>query len=377
MAERDSEIPPEREKRSEQPTRNVIRVKVPGSDAERSAPRAHPVDQWTPAPSVNARPTPQTGRTMAGFPVAEQTVGSRDKPRIKVLGVQVVDAHVSSRAIPGTTPVGNEITVSTAGALQTTSPVEQHLDTALVGTELAVSAPPVGGPLDRAETSWRSVEVVHHRGEEPPDPRIPLLATPESSAAEDYRVLRQKLRMSAPEASIIAVASPLEPGLSTEVAINLALALGEDATEPTLVVDANFGDPALADTLGISPPECFASQMRSMKPLEPSEATWTVMSLGFEHVHFLAIDPKSETAFRRFDPPVFRSALNALRTNTEYKLIIVDLPPPLRSAGFNLAGDLVDGVLLAGLSRTTRGKHLRLAAERLAPVPVLGSVLLK
>jgi MinD-like ATPase involved in chromosome partitioning or flagellar assembly len=160
------------------------------------------------------------------------------------------------------------------------------------------------------------------------------------------------------------------------VAINLALAQGEDATEAVLVVDGNFGQPMLSRLVGASPPECFARQIRENAELSDDDATWSAMSVGFEHVHVLAIDPESDLSTRRFDPPAFRAALSALK-NGPYRYVFVDLPPPLRSSGFNLAGDVVDGVVLTGVARTTRAKHMRLAAERLLPVPVVATVLFR
>jgi Mrp family chromosome partitioning ATPase len=172
------------------------------------------------------------------------------------------------------------------------------------------------------------------------------------------------------------LAAPREHGLSSEIAVNLALALGEDSSKPVLIVDANHVIPSIAALLGVTPPECFAIQMRSNLERRLDQKHWVATSIGFDHVHLLAIDPNTEPEKRRFDPPTFREALAALK-RSPYSHVLVDLAPPLLSAGVNLAGEEADGVLLAALARTTRGSHLKQTAERLAPLPVLGTVLFR
>ncbi len=365
----------------------VIRVQVPGTNPPPPvAPNPGYAKDWVRSPG---QPAPEVagklggmGGTLAG--IQPRSSGAARSPSVKVLGVSMVESTGTTvqEEEPLKTSTGfaaphdpPQATVhSPATALARVSGTPQT--PTVVGTELAlVRHAPQPRDDNGGSISVGLIEALAHHPRPPGAAAVPLLHDPESAAAAEYRVLRHRLRVAAPDARVLAVAAPREVGLSSEVAINLAVALSEDEDEPVLVVDANFGSPVLAKMLEVTPPVCFAFQMHDMVHLAPEERSWVAMSIGFEHLHLLAIDPESDATTRRFHPPVFRAALTTLK-EAPYKTIIVDLPPPLGSSGFNVAGDLVDGVFLVAVNRTTKKRDLQLAAERLAPVPMVGTVLL-
>ena len=92
------------------------------------------------------------------------------------------------------------------------------------------------------------------------DPRLTLLAAPESAQAKAFRILRHRLAKRA-DPRLIAVTSAERGEGKTTCAVNLALALAEETLTRVLLFEANVRQPALARLFGFEPRECLSSQM--------------------------------------------------------------------------------------------------------------------
>jgi len=223
------------------------------------------------------------------------------------------------------------------------------------------------------EVQKAKVWVATHKPPTDPDPRLILLAEPDSARAASFRVLRHRLAERS-DPRTIAVSSPLPHEGKTTVAANLAMALGECGRARVLLVEANMRSPALAALFGFLPPECFSAQLQRHrdKPLDP----WSVVEVYSPSLHVAAVKPGPENEGRPLlDAVAFGVAMEMLK-RSGYDYIVVDTPPVLGSADVNLVEDFCDGVLLTTWSRKSSSRLLRRAVDQLAPAKILGITLL-
>jgi Mrp family chromosome partitioning ATPase len=216
------------------------------------------------------------------------------------------------------------------------------------------------------------IELVQHSipSDAPADPRLILLARPDSEQAAAFRVLRHHvLDMGHPQ--VIAVSGPLDGCGKTTVAINLAMALAECGRAEVLLVDANLRNPKLASILRYVPPWCFAEQLHAHRtqPFSP----WRFVDIQQIGLHVAAIDPRNERN-QRLDAPAFAIAMDRLRLGP-YQHIVVDCPSVIGNADVNLIQDSTDGVLLAARTKQVTARDIRNAVDQLTPTKILGTAL--
>ena len=215
-----------------------------------------------------------------------------------------------------------------------------------------------------------TVALVHN--EPPPGPpRLPFVQNPDSPAAAAFRVLRHKLRQ-VDSPRTIAITSPNAREGKTTCAIDLAMALTEHGRAKVLLVEANFRAPHVSVALGFSPPSCFGAQMASH--MKTPSAPWQVTSAFFPNLHVLAVDPESVGQWV-LNAPAFKAAMEQFQA-ADYQHIIVDCPHALGSADVNVIEDFTDGVLMTAAAGKTSSASLQDAARHLAPVNILGVVLM-
>lgn len=216
------------------------------------------------------------------------------------------------------------------------------------------------------------IELVQHSipSDAPADPRLIMLARPDSEQAAAFRVLRHHvLDMGHPQ--VIAVSGPLDGCGKTTVAINLAMALAECGRAEVLLVDANLRNPKLASILRYVPPWCFAEQLHAHRtqPFSP----WRFVDIRQIGLHVAAIDPRNERN-QRLDAPAFAIAMDRLRLG-RYQHIVVDCPSVIGNADVNLIQDSTDGVLLAARTKQVTARDIRNAVDQLTPTKILGTAL--
>lgn len=218
------------------------------------------------------------------------------------------------------------------------------------------------------------VDVVRHDLPEDSalDPRLTLVATPDSEQAAAYRVLRHHL-LERGRPQVVAVSSPKSGDGATTLAVNLALALAECNRARVLLVDGNLRNPQIATVFRFVPPWCFAEQLAAHReqPLLP----WGVVDIPSQTIHVAAINPRREPG-NLLDAPAFAIAMERLRM-ADYDHIVIDCPSVLSGADTNLIQDAADGVILATRRKRTRARDLRRAVEQLSPTKILGMTLIE
>ena len=210
--------------------------------------------------------------------------------------------------------------------------------------------------------------------ERPIDPRLVLLAAPDSPAAAGYRVLRHRV-LSQDDPRVIAVTSAGPHEGKSACAANLALAIAEGGQSRVLLVEANLRAPSLATLFAVTPGECFARQMAAHRPTDGArrERPWSVAEIS-PGLHLAALLPPAEGEPLHLDGPALAAALTSLRAGG-YDYLVVDAPAVLGSADVNLIDQCVDGVLFTVLRGRTSGRALGRAIEQLRPKKLLGLVL--
>ncbi len=216
------------------------------------------------------------------------------------------------------------------------------------------------------------IELVQHQipRDAPADPRMVMLARPDSEQAAAFRILRHHV-LDTGYPQVIAVSGPLDGCGKTTVAINLAMALAECGRAEVLLVDANLRNPKLASTMRFVPPWCFAEQLHAhrIQPFVP----WRFVDVAQIGLHVAGIDPRIERN-QRLDAPAFAIAMDRLKLGP-YQHIVVDCPSVLGNADVNLIQDATDGVLLAARTKQVTARDIRSAVDQLTPTKILGTVL--
>ena len=194
------------------------------------------------------------------------------------------------------------------------------------------------------------------RPELQPEARLVALAAPESAAAEQYRVLYQRiLRLAARRPlRVLAITSVGRREGRTTTAANLALTAAQDG-RPAILVEADLRRPALAKLLGLAPRFGVAEVLEGR-----AELGQAVTRLGP-----LAVLAAGEAR----DPgALLRGASAALlldQLRAGWELVVLDAPPALAFAdGDRLSGD-ADGALLVVRAGTTPRQVVRLALDAL------------
>jgi capsular exopolysaccharide synthesis family protein len=189
-----------------------------------------------------------------------------------------------------------------------------------------------------------------------PEARLVALAAPESAAAQQYRVLYQRIvRLAARRPlRVVAVTSAGRREGRTTTAANLALTAAREG-RATVLVEADLKRPSLARLLGLAPRAGVADVLAGR-----AELGQAVTRLGP-----LALLVAGEAA----DPgalvrgPGATALLDQLRA--AFELVVLDAPPALAfSDGDRLSGD-ADAALLVVRAGTTPRQVVRLALDAL------------
>lgn len=212
----------------------------------------------------------------------------------------------------------------------------------------------------------------HHLPDGEIDPRLALVADPDSERSAAFRVLRHHLlELGRPQ--VVIVSSPRIGEGKTTTAVNLALALAECARSTTLLVETHVRRPQLAAVFQVVPPWCFAEQLAAHRhqPAMP----WSLIDIPQLWLHVAAINPRLHQS-QLLDGPAFAIAMERLRL-AGYDHIVVDAPPVLGSADVNLMTDAADSVVFALSARRSNARDLRRAIDQLGSSKIAGTVLLQ
>lgn len=190
---------------------------------------------------------------------------------------------------------------------------------------------------------------VRPAGEVRADPALCVARQPDSLAAQQYRLLRYKLK-EALDPRMIGVTSPWAGDGKTVAAANLALALAEGRRVRVMLLDLNLREPALASLFGVFAGDGVAEQLRR-KRRDP-ETCWDVLELG-PRLHLLAGATPTENPAPLLNSEELPRLLSDLAEHYDY--VVVDMPAVLLAAEVQLVQEQLDGlVLVARAGRSTR-----------------------
>jgi len=195
-----------------------------------------------------------------------------------------------------------------------------------------------------------------------------MLSEPASSKARSYRLLRHRLLSRATR--VVAVTSARPGDGKTTCAVNLALAIAEDAMTHVLLIDANLRRPALGTIFGFDPTQSLVEDITRFADLVPP---YPVVAIRGTRVHVAAL-PAGFAPNARLERTLFSAVLAELRS--VYDHIVIDAASVLESADADVVGECADGVVVTVRAGGSRTSDLRRAIEQLRPAAVLGTVLL-
>ncbi len=203
-------------------------------------------------------------------------------------------------------------------------------------------------------------------GRDEVDPRLVMLAQPESARALAFRQLcADLLEKSVPRVLAVSSAAPNEG--KTTCALNLALAFAERRRR-VLVVDANFFEPEHAAIFGLDE-GIPTSACLELPWLDPYMIVELAPSL---HV---ATMPAHRTSAARFDTSSFAMLIDLL-SGLGYDHLILDAPALDGTAAVTRVVATADAVLLTVRSGRTTNRGLRRAVEQVPASKLLGATLM-
>jgi len=240
---------------------------------------------------------------------------------------------------------------------------------------LVIYAPPraVHAITRRDELPRPEIEIWPAEIAIPYDPRLVLLAEPESPRARGFELIRHRLRRGS-DPRIIVVTSALRGEGKSTTAVNLAHAIARERSARVLLLEANVRSPGLSQMLGFRPPVCFFEQLQE-PTIEDHFVVAHAVDAGF---YYLGIDPGIVRRWSTNRPAFERMRME--RTIRQlarvYDYVIIDTPPALESPDASLLSDVADGILIAARARRSRARHLEKLLDQFQPAPILGVALL-
>jgi capsular exopolysaccharide synthesis family protein len=202
------------------------------------------------------------------------------------------------------------------------------------------------------------------------DRRLVTATAPQSLAAEQYRLLRTRVRRAENGRSVrsILVTSPSKGDGKSLTAANLALAMSQESHQRVLLVDADFRRPSIGRLFGLSESPGLADVLLGAADLDDalknlSEHRLTVLPAGTVPTH--PAELLGSTAMRR--------VLDALRGR--FDRILIDMPPLAPVADVHVVAPMADGLLMIVRAGVTGKPDIERALTGLDPAKVLGLVL--
>jgi Mrp family chromosome partitioning ATPase len=200
------------------------------------------------------------------------------------------------------------------------------------------------------------------------DPRLVLLADPDSQRSASFRVLRDNL-LAKKAPRIIAVSSSAMHEGKTTCAINLALALSEVPSMRVLLMEGNFFEPSLAKIFHIDP-------MIPPDPVvnHPLLLPYRIVRMKRDfHVAALVRqegEPAPVFSGRWFDVVMHHLAM------ADYDHLVIDAAALDGSPAVTQLLGVADGTLLTARTHTTTARNLRRAVEQIPEGRGLGVILM-
>ena len=221
-----------------------------------------------------------------------------------------------------------------------------------------VQAPP---PLERHTIAPATAHLDH---------RLVAAVAPQSLAAEQYRLLRTRLKQAEQGRTVrtILVTSPSKGDGKSLTAANLALVMAQEFHQRVLLIDADFRRPAVARLFGLHGSPGLSDVLLGGAELDDSlvsltEQRLTVLPSGTPALHPAELLGSSG----------MRRVIDTLRTR--FDRILIDMPPVAPVADVHVVAGMTDGVLMVVRAGMTAKPAIERALAGLDSAKVLGLVL--
>ena len=202
------------------------------------------------------------------------------------------------------------------------------------------------------------------------DRHLVAATAPQSVAAEQYRLLRTRLKNAANGRAVrtIVVTSPSMGDGKSVTAANLALTMAQEFHQRVLLIDADMRRPSVATLFGISQGPGLADVLMGAVELDGAlvhfaDQRLTVLPAGTPPGH--PAELLGSSGMRRI--------LDTLRTR--FDAILIDMPPVAPVADVHVVSPLVDGILMIVRAGVTAKPAIERAISGLDVSKVLGLVL--
>ncbi len=198
---------------------------------------------------------------------------------------------------------------------------------------------------------------------------LPTVAKPHSPAAEAYRVLRANLRFVSINRPlrVLQISSPTPGDGKSEIAANLAIAMGQAGMQ-VILVDGDLRRPSQHRIFGLPNNAGLTTALIG----SDQELAVALQPTGLHNVTLLPSGPLPPNPAELVGSERMAQIMSVLQGLCD--IVILDSPPVGAVADTAVLASQVDGVLLVVWVGRTRREHLRHATDvlRQAHAPVLG-----
>ncbi len=203
----------------------------------------------------------------------------------------------------------------------------------------------------------------------------PLLALEKDSvAAEQYRILREKIRTLRQETGVraITVTSPLKQDGKTMIAVNLAVALALGGDEQVVLIDGDLRNPQVHKYFGVRRYPGLADYLTARSDGDLSSY---VRNTQIQGLKVLPAGNTTDLAGELLAKDRMKSLLEEVQSAYPDCPIIIDSPPVLATSDPLVLAREVGGVLMVIRAGQTRREYLKKAVEILNSPKLIGVVL--
>ncbi len=233
--------------------------------------------------------------------------------------------------------------------------------------EVGVGAEVAGRATSQGLQGWRRLEML-------PLKRPFLPASDETatthSAFEAYRSLRTKLvRFQAGEGVRSVVVTSAQAGEGKTVSVlNLALSLAQLPSQRVLLIDGDLRTSGLSNITGAVEPPGLAEVLAGEAAYETAP-----LSTNVQNLYIVGSGEARKPAGDLFSGPKFRDFIGWC--NETFTMILVDCPPMIGLADFEVVGAACDAVLVVVRARRTKREILTNLGPHLQGKKLLGVLL--
>jgi capsular exopolysaccharide synthesis family protein len=189
-------------------------------------------------------------------------------------------------------------------------------------------------------------------------------------AFEGYRSLRTKLvRFQSAQGLRSLVVTSAEAGEGKTVSVlNLAMSLAQLPSQRVLIVDADLRQAGLSSATGAVEKPGLAEVLAGEVPFEKAP-----MATNISNLYVVGAGEAMKPACDLFAGPLFKQFIGWC--NETFTMVLVDCPPMIGLADFDVVGTACDGVLLVVRANRTKRERLTELVPHLREQKLLGILL--